>query len=699
MATFELIENKIVISMDRDHSDDALVIIREINLSVFDISHLCRLMNAFTSLLNGMEAFNYRNANTFMFFIKFLNENKLGVPESKEAWTMVLLLFFRHNLVNQDSKASLESREQYWFNCYYTRFVGLQNLGIIPADVAIPKLNKTKTVSKATESENVVTATKIRESTEIKYDKCVCEIDPFADSDEYFNQIEENLRGTIEDLQSICLSHFHALRDNYHSFSKVGCEISDDVIEGYIAEGDWFYSNKKVGGSSKVHRLNADHEQGFQTWFALIRHLLARDNADKKCLSSEQLKELGIFPTNLIRTLKKLHTGVSAKSTFSPNVLSGQHYWSSILSHVGIMRQHDCYALAILIIIANPKFNPLSLLRAKVLDVNGKSYLLTGDKKGTAIFSVDKPRAGCRKYSVLDEISKEIVEFILKATAPLRRILKARNDRGYRYLFLTLSIHKGISFPFDKSISSTSLKGTNSNVSLAKLYSDNGYKYLNWDNNISLSSIRTTMGLLKWFETGSIDEMAETLGNKRSTTIAHYLPTQLLRLWNARIIRRFQNTLILLACHDEPWLSKVIDCNSENQLAKFIAQLLTEYDEGSSPVADLIHKKMGQPDKPNDNQCTNSEISAFMMLSPTALAIAYAYSEIYPDASHSSEIDNSIVFIATLGKQIRHLMANPTAVERVISDSPHQAISIHNSAIDMIPEWKCQIQKLSINKT
>ncbi|WP_214653406.1 hypothetical protein, partial [Vibrio anguillarum] len=101
--------------------------------------------------------------------------------------------------------------------------------------------------------------------------------------------------------------------------------------------------------------------------------------------------------------------------------------------------------------------------------------------------------------------------------------------------------------------------------------------------NVSLSSLRNTMGVLRWFESGSIREMAKTLGNTERVTLENYIPPVLLKMWNNRIIRRFQQTLIILSAYDEDYLIEVSDFQSMADLSYFMAQMFFCSERGRSP--------------------------------------------------------------------------------------------------------------------
>lgn len=63
--------------------------------------------------------------------------------------------------------------------------------------------------------------------------------------------------------------------------------------------------------------------------------------------------------------------------------------------------------------------------------------------------------------------------------------------------------------------------------------------------------------------------MQKRLGNSYRVAIEHYIPESLLQVWNERIIRRFQNTLLALAAAEEDYLPEVVDMPNLAELHRF----------------------------------------------------------------------------------------------------------------------------------
>jgi len=694
MIKYEIQKKQILISFPRDHSLEQRVMTQEINGCLLRTNKLDALLDSFTSLLTGLESTNEHRIRLFFVFIGFLSSEGLAIPQTQQAWQSSLLFFFRYYFSNSKSQAGIRSRKSFWRDYLATPFRRLQALGAIPSSVVIPCTKNLREVSaSSTTGSNLigqVLRRRIGQPREIE--KLIVKIDPYATDEAYLDQVQESIEGAIDELRNICSKHFYALENNRILFNDIGKHISDEKVAYYLENKDWYYTpDKSESRGVQVHRLNVSYNNGMSLWFALIRYLLNNPNSDPQCLDTATLVELGVFPctSNVSRSLSRLKEAIQKYSHFETSVFKNKLAWRTVLRHVGIMQPCDIYALAALLIMDNPKLNSESLLRAKVLNVRGKSLLMLTDNADKLLFSVDKPRAGSRKYTVLGGISKKIIEFILEVTNPLRKILKLQNSSFSRYLFLTVTPHRGISFPFEKVTLPGAFSGKGNNISLSDLYPSTQCDFLDWQANVNLSSIRNTMGVLKWFETGSIEEMSRTLGNKKRTTIEHYLPPQLLRLWSARIIRRFQNTLILLACHDESWLMDAVDFTTPTQMKHFICQLLFSYEKGSSPIADEIHKCFGESSVCIKDGITDSTVKILrhgnIRLSSNALAALYAFADPLTQR-YSNDVD-SLYFIE-LAQMLHHGLSNKEIISQICSEPSDKVMEIQKRALNLAPKWQ-----------
>ena len=309
---------------------------------------------------------------------------------------------------------------------------------------------------------------------------------------------------------------------------------------------------------------------------------------------------------------------------------------SQFYRFAGLLSPLDVAAACCVLTIEHPQFTPEALQSAKILNVNGKIHLALTDSTERLILSLDKPRAGKRKTAILSPVSLKILREIMDLTKSVRIILKKHGDKGWRHLFLGCQISGRLGAITAPALFLSRTRGP----SLCSLYPALPEAGLT-SGTFDYRRIRTTMGVLRWFETGSISEMSRRLGNSTKVVIEHYLPPALLKAWNTRLIRRFQNVLIVLAAHSEDYLLDVADFPSFSELQNFIGQMLIEYPNNSSPLANEIQSRFASKTKINcDSTKTPKNGLLNIRLSPTSLAYLYAFSDFAAKKLSAEELDH-----------------------------------------------------------
>ncbi|SOF00374.1 hypothetical protein SAMN05446635_8430 [Burkholderia sp. OK233] len=301
---------------------------------------------------------------------------------------------------------------------------------------------------------------------------------------------------------------------------------------------------------------------------------------------------------------------------------------------LGIFLPSDIAAAWCILIAEHPQFTPESLKNAKLVNNRGKSQLIITDNANSSILSLDKERAKKKRQPPLSPLAEKIIKDVIRWTTPIRNMMRRAEDARWRFLFLGLQNggKLGTLAPNTTYLHSATV------TSLSRMYP------VFQENELSSGSfdyrrIRTTMGVLRWFETGSIVEMARTLGNSARISLVHYLPPALLHAWNTRIIRRFQNMLIALAMHDDEILLEVTDFSTISDLQAFVAQLIFEHRNPSDPLAPEIQRRLRKIVDPEDQRVAMPDLFVDSVLnvkiSPTSLGYLYAFSA-YATANLSS---------------------------------------------------------------
>lgn len=578
--------------------------------------------------------------------IYFFIHKGIGNPTCSSDWQSIILEFLNFYISPNDfSNAALSTKIEIW----HTRITAFLNVltddGVIPIGLIIPNI-KLKNESSRNSFKQTLKNTLPQETTTL--DKLIIDRSFALDDEMFLDKIETRLRRQISILKAVCIEHWEAIVTDNDLFNKHTNHNEYSEINSLFDP-----CGAVVDNPPKKFSLICNNEstEGY-TWTILIIRKLLLISGNTDCISNESLAQLPYFhsrPFNYKQS--QLLSSVTSLNTSAFNILSAQ----GIFHHFcGILSGADVAAICTLLTIEHPNFNPMSLQNAKLVGAKGKMHLITTDDNKVSIFSIDKPRATKRKSAVLTSLSQKILLSVINITQPIRSILKKNNDPDWRYLFLGKQI--GGELGKMKVPTSSGLTCSKSR-SLIRMYPELEKAGLT-QGVLSLRKIRNTMGVLKWFDTGSIQEMSRCLGNSDRVVLEHYIPSFLIEEWNTRIIRRFQNTLIILACKDEDFLLDVTDFTTMDELINFTSQLVIEYKKGTSPIANLIHNFSS---KLSDKKVKNETAVLNINLSSNGIAYLYAFHEFtlknipqIDKINQSSAITDSAKALINLSSFIKH---------------------------------------------
>ncbi|MCI0149598.1 hypothetical protein KNO81_27305 [Paraburkholderia sediminicola] len=293
---------------------------------------------------------------------------------------------------------------------------------------------------------------------------------------------------------------------------------------------------------------------------------------------------------------------------------------------LGNLTSLDLAIAAALLVMAQPSFTPHALADAKIHTKSGADYLILEDSGYT--FRVPKFRAASFKTELLEEQSGRILRDLLRISAGARKSLETTNPTDSDRLFIFT--HKGRAAP----ISATKLTGKltgcifrkNERITPTILLEHPELADAKIDTKVaSLSNLRNTEGVLEWFRTGSLFAMSRKLGNQKKTTLHHYIPKALMVAWNERLIRRFQNLLLVVASAGEPYALEACDFDNVEDLHEFLQQMLRQHPSHTSPLAQLLHERYADRDAAKPISASDS---LAIPISPDTVTILYAYREL-----------------------------------------------------------------------
>lgn len=551
-------------------------------------------------------------------------------PDSSNDWQILLLEFFNFYLTSQYwAKASVATRMDDW-RVVKAGFQFWQEEEILPCDVFIPYINKRQIRSNAKDQPLLGQFEAKPTSTNKPVQKLLVNID-FAMSDaDYLDAIERECRQKISLIKEVCVSHWDALVVD----GKIGIELASSVKMEECKDGKRLLRGRKVFAAS-------EYSPEGHAWALAIALQRLEEGKENDCISTAVLRSLPSFSPTSLRG--NGYEQLSTLTAMPKDAYKKLFAYTKFYRFLGLLSPLDAAVACCLLIMEHPKFTPGALRDAKLLNARGKYYLYLSDNEDSPLLSLDKPRARNRKIAVLSPLTKKIVAEIIERTSKARTVLRRAGDKAWRFLFIGVCANGRLG-PFgelSRHLASETV------VCLTRLYptlQQNGLGAGSFD----FQRIRTTMGVLRWFETGSILEMSRTLGNTTRVAIKHYLPPALLHAWNTRIIRRFQNTLIVLAAYREEYLLEVTDFSNVADLQNFIAQLIVEFPGDSSPLALEVQSRLVRK---NMDSCTNDMINGQgllnIRLSSESLGCLYAFSE-YAASNLNEEELNKIDPISKL---------------------------------------------------
>lgn len=595
-------------------------------------------------------------------FVHFIGQYDITLPQTSMQWQVLLLKFMRFYLLDQTySKASTKYRLRDW-SCATRAFQFWIDEDIMPLSVVVPSVDPLAEKVIANEQQLLGEGPKAIIHPDKPWNKLLVDISFSETESDYLAKIEQECLDKIYVLKKILLDHFKAMKNDHKTGNEVASTITREEIKERIRNRNF---KKPGGGKSRATIVTSrTHPDGYIWALAKVKSRL-EEGGSTDCISLKELRKSSFFLKSLL--VYSDYTESFKEITALPeDVFDRLSPTACFYRFCGMLSSMDVAAACGLLTIEHPSLNSESIQNAKLLTARGNSFLLVGGDDNHKLFSVDKPRAKKRITVVLSPLSKEIIQHVIEITQPLRIILRKQGHKTWRYLFLGLQ-RSGHIGPFQMGMTRHFIWEKRS--SLAHLYpelSDSGIE----KGKCSYRRIRNTMGVLHWFKTGSIAEMSRIMGNSTRTVLEHYIPPALLQAWNTRIIRRFQNTLIILSAHNEDYLLEVTDFHNMDDLLRFIAQLVFEFPDNSSIIASDIHQKFGDrfrvdTDAHSTLDKSTGETILNLRLSENKLGFLYAFADYasrHPDKDLrrfvSAGGQHTVQQFIDLASMIRHACEN-----------------------------------------
>lgn len=574
----------------------------------------------------------------------FVAEKKTEtLPKGFGNWQIHVLEWFSWYLAYKSDSCSLTQRVSYWDMLAIKWLEALVAEGMLPEGLVFPRAKLKWEKGKVRKPQNPsLLGEEPAKPTKAPIDKTIAGPIFWRTDLEYLLEIEESLKQRNQVIKNVADDYWLRLIKDFRAGKNLMRRIDGGELQRRVRADDW--SPGDLGGRwPRPMYVASPGAPNAAAWgLVMLRDILSRSN-DRDAFTAKHLeKQPGLPSRFLSRTEPTPIIELRTFSALSNAQLEHLDIRQTFLRFLGILTSIDVVVATLILIQEHPNLNPSSIINAKLLNTKGKYHILFGGESNKKIvFSVDKPRARKRKYAVLSKRASRILKHIVRSTSEIRSLLRSAGYKHWRRLFLGCPGGRNARLGI-LTVNSTKLSAPYGS-SLAFFYPElekAGLRRGVFD----FAKLRATQGTLKWFETGSIQAASRHLGNSNRVALDHYIPEPLVRLWNERLVRRFQNTLIVLAASDKDYLIDVTDIDSLDELHSFIIQIITENPVGSSPIADRIHadlpKLISEPT--TDREALDSSREAQILsvrLGAESLTLLYAYQTIATKSLDDEALD------------------------------------------------------------
>lgn len=702
---YEIRDESVIFHLDNPRRTKDATVTQSFAGSGLHDSQISILLDGIVKKFRGTSLSSQQNIGSEVLrpIFSFFRETGKQWPETSADWQLTVYEFFQFYLSDTSwSKSRAGNRMALWKTIIGGLFEFFVEDEIIPRDVKIPEIN-IKKIRSISRSKSYLGDSSRRTSDISKQpSKLLVDISFGMNDADYLDTVEKQCRHSVRIIRDTCLAHWGGLMRDGEVGRKLSAKVPDSELDEIVLTGNYLVPNPR-GSGRYIKYTSPVHPSGHERALSIFARYICYGN-DVGCVSGKRIRSSPFFISKLFLSTSDSHSYNALDALTAMDSVAWQRLSSPAKFHrfAGLLSNVDVAAACCLLTIEHPEFTSESLQGAQILNVRGVSYLLLTDYNDRQIFSVDKPRSGVRKSVVLTDLSQKLIKDILQWSDPVRQVLRRAGDKTWRYLFLGIK-HLGGAGSLGIVDGSTAYLARQNLVSLASLYpalGENGLTYGNFD----FRRLRNTLGVIRWFETGSILEMSRRLGNTRKVALEHYLPPALLHAWNTRIIRRFQNTLIVLAAHDEPYLLEVSDFSSMADLQHFIAQLVVDFPARTSPLADEVQRRLGSDKQRNTLSSSSLPGLLNVRLSPKSLGLLYSYADLALRTLSSDDLDKIDALSGLAPRQFTNLA---TLLRHAAeSDEIHASLSevmdlpllknIHCEALAIQTDLDIKISKLAI---
>lgn len=570
-----------------------------------------------------------------------------SIPTTSNEWQLLIKNLYAITLVTSNIKANLQTRVRLWNSNTKPFLVYMQQRDYIPIDVFIPSMKRVGQVScHSSFNVKLIGESKPKKITgKVVKNKLLSPINLSRTDAEYLDEIAYDLELKRNKLHRCLSAYWQTIKAHFDYGEQLIKTVDINKYDNRIKTGKFYniYLSKEGKPPRKIHFSGEKNEESLGFFLKVISErkkpfsLQVCDN--KKNLPGNQtVKGNESYYDLLLPTLQ-----IENKDSVT---ISMRFNWC-----MGLLSPRCISFLIALLMMECPSFTYESLLFCNVKDKSGKYLLELGDAGYS--FTIEKQRANQYKKSNLSDLSKEILLHLINMREKHTKII----DNSFKNkLFVAIKSNQRLTLPTSGNLSYFLSGNKKGGCGFVYQMYPSLKNYGLSKSSISHSKIRHTEGVIEFFRSGSIQAVAKKLGNSKKVALEHYLPKALIAAYNTRLVRRFQNLVIVAATFKEQYLLKATDFNHISELNNFIVDMISMDSKSTNPLLSFL--KDESSDVETGELITN--------ISESALSLLHAYRIIAEENNidaHTLAVKDlntgiSALSIIQLSKYINQVLSN-----------------------------------------
>ena len=251
-----------------------------------------------------------------------------------------------------------------------------------------------------------------------------------------------------------------------------------------------------------------------------------------------------------------------------------------VASLMGLPTTEKLFPYQCLLVIQHPEITHGFLEKFILFDDNGDSIGYIKDDSGAKLIGYKDRRGKALSEQVIELTaeSQQWIEEIIEITEPLRKALRQAGKPTWKELFISC----GNGFASPGSMPPTAWNRSRF-TAYPKAFEDLRQQFAPYEHmlqcglqqfleQVSLTTLRASCGVMVYLRTKSVVEMSKALGHARydPVLLSRYLPDAILSFFQTRWIRIFQRSFICEAMKESPYLVEATDFASMDELHTFL---------------------------------------------------------------------------------------------------------------------------------